>query len=843
MWRELLAARSPPGLHFAAGAVVDRYWYVFGGQMSDGFGSQETWVLDLSDLSEEVAWVSIQGDTEGPTGRIGHTMCSTPGGLLLFGGLDMQNGGKALLNDLWYFSLPQRVWRLLAAPMEGTVAPLPRAFSLANTVGSHLVVMGGARSTSAAEGGGAILGKSMAYSLDEDMWRWDGKAWRFIGHMRTAVMVGGVSFLPSIGKIILYGGLTGVNSFTSWAMNLRAANALGYDRMYGPAAFEGIATDNVSREVQLLYLDSCNETTDFACLPCSRGHVRHGQPAANVPWMKNDDSCMSCPEGTIQYGVGCLPCPAGFFGPFAGMDDWRMCVPCAEGTATFGPGKGMCVPCGDELGPCPVMSSRPDTVLAPAGVFEQNEPHGSINAMIIHETAQWFNLLYVFCTLVLFILLLFLAHARAPNRIDKCLISLDFRPITGTPPVLPGNPAGGLRIGGVIFICYIAIVSVIFVRAVEKFVTNNSVISSFSVPTEEAVSDSGPLRTDFSVKFTLRGYHGECTVANSTACDSRVALSTEHITVNKSHTTCVRTSSEECSIQWVCHGCTFHSEKGPHSLAPNIKVRASGIPNTPGSHFTAAQQVSVAVRNDWGMLKRSTPAFSALDLTVHAGKGGAVLRGPSPSIVQVSLIPTTFQDTVLNTVRSGYVLRFVDSEVGSTADSARFHEMDPEVSFLLELRTARTTYRLVSAPAKSFFDMAAQLLGILSGMSLIARVVVALLGDGPAQMGCAENCRPACSACTYPCVSLCFVPFARCFCCFLPAEDPVAQRSFFDTEPKNFQALTQQEMSNAGGSPVGTPGSSRNEVERLNGDGERSADGLVSQNGRTLSPRERFSSE
>lgn len=223
-----------------------------------------------------------------------------------------------------------------------------------------------------------------------------------------------------------------------------------------------------------------------------------------------------------------------------------------------------------------------------------------------------------------------------------------------------------------------------------------------------------------------------------------------------------------------------------------------------------------------------------------------MLRGPSPSIVQVSLIPTTFQDTVLNTVRSGYVLRFVDSEVGSTADSARFHEMDPEVSFLLELRTARTTYRLVSAPAKSFFDMAAQLLGILSGMSLIARVVVALLGDGPAQMGCAEHCRPACSACTYPCVSLCFVPFARCFCCFLPAEDPVAQRSFFDTEPKNFQALTQQEMSNAGGSPVGTPGSSRNEVERLNGDGERSADGLVSQNGRTLSPRsprERFSSE
>jgi hypothetical protein len=505
IWRELMAARSPPGLHFAAGAVVDRYWYVFGGQMSDGFGSQETWLLDLSDLTAAVMWVSLNG-VGGPTGRVGHAMCSTAGGLLMFGGLDMEKAGTALLNDLWFFSLPQRVWRLLSAPTEGAVAPLPRVFMLANTVGSHLVVLGGARATPSVDSGGAVLGKEAVYDLDEDMWRWDGKVWRFIGRMRSPVMVGGVSYLPSIGKIFLYGGLAGVKSFTSWATTLRAANALGYDRMYGPAAFRGVVTDNVSREVQILYLDTCNETTDFPCLPCSRGQVRKSQLADAVPWTQSDDSCVSCPEGTIQYGAACVPCPAGFFGPFAGMDSWRMCVPCEEGTGTFSPGKGECVPCGDtNFGPCPVMSARPDAILAPAGVFELNEPHGSINAMIIHETAQWFNVLYVFCTLALFILLIFLAHARAPNRIDKCLISLDFRPITGTPPVLPGNPAGGLRIGGVIFICYIAIVSVIFVRAVEKFVTNNTVISSYSVPTEEAVSDSGPLRTDFSVNVTLRG--------------------------------------------------------------------------------------------------------------------------------------------------------------------------------------------------------------------------------------------------------------------------------------------------------------------------------------------------
>jgi hypothetical protein len=257
--------------------------------------------------------------------------------------------------------------------------------------------------------------------------------------------------------------------------------------------------------------------------------------------------------------------------------------------------------------------------------------------------------------------------------------------------------------------------------------------------------------------------------------------------------------------------------------------------------------VSVAIRNDWGMMK-TYPAFSALNLTVHSEKGGAVLRGPTPSVVQLSLIPTTFQDTVLQSQKTGYVLQFIDSEVGSIADSARFHEVDAEVSFMLELRTARTTYRLVSAPQKSVFDMAAQMLGILSGMSLIARILVALLGDGPAQMGCAEHCRPACAACTYPCVSPCLAPLARCLCCFLPAEDEDARRSFFDTKPKNFQPVNQRERSHSG-EKIGSRGNSperfgskdrthsprsprvrANSEERQNGDSARSSDALVAQN-------------
>ena len=35
--------------------VLDGVWYVFAGQMSDGFGSQETWMLNLARIhSEEV---------------------------------------------------------------------------------------------------------------------------------------------------------------------------------------------------------------------------------------------------------------------------------------------------------------------------------------------------------------------------------------------------------------------------------------------------------------------------------------------------------------------------------------------------------------------------------------------------------------------------------------------------------------------------------------------------------------------------------------------------------------------------------------------------------------------
>lgn len=159
---------------------------------------------------------------------------------------------------------------------------------------------------------------------------------------------------------------------------------------------------------------------------------------------------------------------------------------------------------------------------------------------------------------------------------------------------------------------------------------------------------------------------------------------------------------------------------------------------------------------------------------------------------------------------------------------------------------SRTTYRLVSAPQKSVFDAAAQMLGILSGMSLLARIMVALLGDGPAQMGCAENCRPACSACTYPCVSPCLAPLARCLCCFLPAEDAEARRSFFDTKPKKFQEVNQRERSPGGRSSSkdrpGSNGRSRSHSREnspgvMHEDSARSSDALAPQNGSSLSPR------
>ena len=35
--------------------VLDGVWYVFAGQMSDGFGSQETWMLNLARIHSEEA--------------------------------------------------------------------------------------------------------------------------------------------------------------------------------------------------------------------------------------------------------------------------------------------------------------------------------------------------------------------------------------------------------------------------------------------------------------------------------------------------------------------------------------------------------------------------------------------------------------------------------------------------------------------------------------------------------------------------------------------------------------------------------------------------------------------
>ena len=52
----------------------------------------------------------------------------------------------------------------------------------------------------------------------------------------------------------------------------------------------------------------------------------------------------SLPAVQVERQGECVPCPAGFHGPFGGMEDWRMCFPCDRGhragRAGEAPGRG-----------------------------------------------------------------------------------------------------------------------------------------------------------------------------------------------------------------------------------------------------------------------------------------------------------------------------------------------------------------------------------------------------------------------------------------------------------------------------------------------------------------------
>jgi hypothetical protein len=88
----------------------------------------------------------------------------------------------------------------------------------------------------------------------------------------------------------------------------------------------------------------------------------------------------------------------------------------------------------------------------------------------------------------------------------------------------------------------------------------------------------------------------------------------------------------------------------------------------------------------------------------------------------MTLVPTDYQDLIGASHLYGFVIQFIDAHMGSVANPLQFHEHLAQLQSTVELHASHSFYKLVLSKKSTRFDFMTQVLGFLSGMSLIARV-------------------------------------------------------------------------------------------------------------------------
>jgi len=184
-------------------------------------------------------------------------------------------------------------------------------------------------------------------------------------------------------------------------------------------------------------------------------------------------------------------------------------------------------------------------------------------------------------------------------------------------------------------------------------------------------------------------------------------------------TRCERLSDRQCRVSYTCSDCSISKEVA--KLLLHVKD---------GYEFTAAREIHWHVRADWKKReKKNNPnevkAFSSVRSVVTTGNLAYCMRGAKPSLVRLAMVPTDYKDLITSTHLFGFVMEFIDARFGSKAGAFTFHQQPAELKAEVELAVSHSFYKLILSKKVTVFDFSAQILGFLSGMSLIARVSVA----------------------------------------------------------------------------------------------------------------------
>eukprot|EP00397_Hematodinium_sp_SG-2012_P001416 GEMP01001418.1.p1 GENE.GEMP01001418.1~~GEMP01001418.1.p1 ORF type:complete len:1434 (+),score=419.11 GEMP01001418.1:16-4317(+) len=257
--------------------------------------------------------------------------------------------------------------------------------------------------------------------------------------------------------------------------------------------------------------------------------------------------------------------------------------------------------------------------------------------------------------------------------------------------------------------------------------TGDSSTANAETPPRKPTHDGRPARCHPLVSLTVDGF---ATRVNTTTCRWLAATKSQQGT---------------CVVSYKCHSCTLtNNDRSDHGPIARLNVHK-------GMVFTAAREIRWKARTDWIQKDSSTEddldgepmymssgasggtngkkAFSVVEAVVNSGGPHHCLRGPEPSVVRMTLVPTDYRDLINAKRMFGFVVQYVDSRAGSSTDSDQFHEFAGELNSELQFTVSHSLFKLVLAKHQTGFDFLAQMLGFLSGMSLIARILTAVWND------------------------------------------------------------------------------------------------------------------
>lgn len=428
--------------------------------------------------------------------------------------------------------------------------------------------------------------------------------------------------------------------------------------------------------------------SDFPCLPCSEGYILTAKETNESNKSINNKKCSKCPKGTYHniyssdYSASnCELCPPKTYNPHEGKKDITSCKLCKYGYYNPNYGQKMCIPCPKgEL--CLPGSSEPSSAvflknkLDKFYLYEENNPDFISSNRKIKATWQLQGFIISLIAIIVLVILLLILSKFFNNKIKKCIISIDFLPITG----------GAIRRfnGGVLTIVYIYFNIVLILTFILRFIYYNELTEVIPISS----SHGNPLKSSYSFSLYLIGYEDRCIDRNKKLdddfhlCSSNINYlfsgdndlnnndkSNKNTNDKNNNVRCKLINNDLCVINTVCENCKIDYNKS--NMFFNINSPKSSVKLYYWNFYMS-----------WGDTLAKDNGYSLLEGVFKPDNNKIsdyLFSGETPSNINILLTPVFYSKKSSNIQKQGYRASFKSYDRGSLINNINKETSNSEV--------------------------------------------------------------------------------------------------------------------------------------------------------------------